>query len=426
MRIRGAKRVPLVGEDPQPPERDEPPRPAPPRQPLPAPPKEVPRGKRARKPKPGTGRATVRYVEENADPDSVIAKPHRRYVASELPANLKPQQRGGMHFLSSTNSFGLSSRAEEYYPELFRPISGQYWKPLSELEQLELIARQAAVQELVGYRDDAELLIAETAADAAYAEAQGRRNSIMRRRRSKKRGYEKKKEEEEWRRVAPLTRRYIEPQLRYRDSSAIVKTGPLDTPVLVTGLPRDDKQPDGLPQYQPPPKLLKPVKTRRQRRMEQRDTFDYTEADFTKPQLPQFATLGAPVVRVQSWKNKFGLTPRAITAYPEAYRDVSSVYWRQLSREQRDQIMQVQAVAMEKVGFERGTTKRFIEDFEPGAEDVYAALVHEMTREQPLGHKIAATIAGTIMSLIVTAIVLGIIALMGIAIWDWLLSFAGW
>jgi len=421
MRIRGAKRVPLVGEGPVESDSEQRRVLSPPPPPLPPPPAEVPRGKRKRKQLPGTARAMVRYVEEYAS--EVIPKPHRQQMMNDLPTNLKPQQRGGMHFLSSTNAFGLSSRAEEYYPELFRPISGQYWKPLTELEQLELISRQAAMMEIAGYRDDAELLIAETAADAAYAEAQGRRNSIMRRRRSKKQGYEAKKEEEEWRRRAPLIRRFIEPQIRYRDSSAIVRTGPLETPVLVTGLPKPDQQPDGLPQYQPPPARLKPVKRRRRR--DEPDTFDYNEADFTKPQLPTFATLGAPTIRVQSWKNTFGLTPRAVTAYPEAYRDISSVYWRQLSREQRDQIMQVQAVAMEKVGFERGTSKRFIQDFEPGAEDVYAVLVREMTREPGLGHKVAATFFSTILSLIVLAIVVGIIALFVIAIWNWLLDFSG-
>jgi hypothetical protein len=349
-----------------------------------------------------------------------------------LEANVKPWQRGGLHFLNSTNSFGLSSRSELNYPELYQPIDVHFWRPLTLQEQLEIIERQAAVLERVGYRDDAELKIAHSAADEAYNEATGRRNAVLRKRFRKgkrKQSYLEKKAEEEWKRTAPLTRRMVEPERRYAGGTGIVRSGALDTPIVVSGLPTVKKDSSGLPQYQdPPPPPLRVVKRRKKNASSQDDSdFVYSrDRDLPRYELPTFETRGAPKIRVQpSYQNKFGLTPREITAYPEAYRDVSAVYWRQLSQDQREQIMQVQAVAMEKVGFERGTSKHFIEDFEPAPEAVYAALVREMARPPSVIEKIAASIASLLMTLVGIAIVVGIIAAIAIFIWDWLVSFAG-
>jgi hypothetical protein len=60
-----------------------------------------------------------------------------------------------------------------------------------------------------------------------------------------------------------------------------------------------------------------------------------------------------------------GLSSRSELLYPEAYKPVSREFWEGLSPTQQNEVMRLQAVAQEKVGFERGTQKYFIEDFDP-------------------------------------------------------------
>lgn len=81
--------------------------------------------------------------------------------------------------------------------------------------------------------------------------------------------------------------------------------------------------------------------------------------------------------RRQQTETPYGLPSRSEMMFPEAYQPVSSEFWEGLSQSQRNEVIHLQAVAQEKVGFERGTPKYFIEDFDPDqrAEDPEVRLV---------------------------------------------------
>lgn len=262
----------------------------------------------------------------------------------------QPRHRSGMEYLSSTNIFGLTSRCEQFYPELFQPISRLYWLRMSAAQQDELIRRQAEIVEKLGYREDGTMHIPTTQADLAYDAAVARRHMAIRRRR-KKRGYEGKKQEEEERRKAPLVRRYIHRDARF-GITPIMTVGALETPVVISGLLRKA-----------------PGRTR----------IDFDEPDYeqeswtSKPaELPVTETRHSPDVEIKQYNNMFGLRSRPVASYPEAYAKVSQAFWRAMTPEHRRSVMAVQASAMEKVGFEQGTTKYFIRDFDPMQQNIYS------------------------------------------------------
>ena len=66
----------------------------------------------------------------------------------------------------------------------------------------------------------------------------------------------------------------------------------------------------------------------------------------------------------------YQLASRSEQFYPEAYRPLNEEFWRGVNPEQADALVKLQAIAMEKVGFEKGTPKFFIDD-DPGS--AYAA-----------------------------------------------------
>lgn len=66
-------------------------------------------------------------------------------------------------------------------------------------------------------------------------------------------------------------------------------------------------------------------------------------------------------------KSSFQLRHRSQRDFPQAYEPVSTVFWEGLSKQQVDAVMRLQATAMEKAGFEKGTPKFFIEDFDPNS-----------------------------------------------------------
>ena len=66
----------------------------------------------------------------------------------------------------------------------------------------------------------------------------------------------------------------------------------------------------------------------------------------------------------------YQLKSRSEGLYPELYQPVNKEFWRGINTEQADALMHLQAIAMEKVGFEKGTPKFFIDD-DPGSQ--YAA-----------------------------------------------------
>ncbi len=66
----------------------------------------------------------------------------------------------------------------------------------------------------------------------------------------------------------------------------------------------------------------------------------------------------------------YQLASRSEQFYPEAYQPVNEEFWHGIQPEQADAVMKLQAIAMEKVGFEKGAPKFFIED---DAGSAYAA-----------------------------------------------------
>jgi hypothetical protein len=84
--------------------------------------------------------------------------------------------------------------------------------------------------------------------------------------------------------------------------------------------------------------------------------------------LPPRGSRRSPGKRVQlESRNVHGLRSKSELLYPEAYAPVDARFWEGLTEEQQHQLMRLQAIAQEKVGFERHTKKYFIEDFDPQA-----------------------------------------------------------
>lgn len=280
--------------------------------------------------------------------------PMLRGDAERSVSHWKQAERGStLVNLSSTNIWGLTSRSESMFPEAFKPVDTKFWVPMSQEERSILVAAQAAANAKATF-DDESMALASTAADEQYMEAQGRRNQSMRRRK-KPRNYDERQKDEQLQKELPLARKYTGPaEAFYRDSSAIVKTGPLDTPILAQGLPVFGKA-----GTEPQPKVLKAKRGRRRRVAPQQQQTQGAEVG-----LPTFSLLAAPKARLirQESNNPHGLKSRSEMMYPEAYADISTIFWRNLSDEERGQIMTVQARAMEKVGYESGTTKYFTEE----------------------------------------------------------------
>ena len=282
----------------------------------------------------------------------------------ELEKGKRPERRGGMAFLNSTNIFGLTSRSESLYPEAYRPIMTEHWEPASDKEYYDIIRRQASINKVVSFRDNPDDPFNLGTTDQAYEEAVGRRHQVMRRKR-KPRNYEERKRLEEEERKAPLSRRYMARDSNL-ENTAFVSTGPLDPKVLVPGFSAALRDSRESPKVNPPRRNRRALPPQKQE----------DEAPKPVPKLPEFLT-GGPKSKVQGHRNSFGLVSRSITAYPEAYRDVPQVFWHGLTREQRQDINRVQAAAMEKVGFEPKTQKRFIDDFDPHSENRYGLTASE-------------------------------------------------
>jgi hypothetical protein len=61
----------------------------------------------------------------------------------------------------------------------------------------------------------------------------------------------------------------------------------------------------------------------------------------------------------------YHLRSRSEQDYPEAYLPVSREMWAELTPAQQEKALRLQAIAMEKVGFEKGAPKFFIDDLDP-------------------------------------------------------------
>lgn len=273
--------------------------------------------------------------------------------------------------MSSTNIYGLTSRSERYFPEAFRPIQDKYWREIPDEERHKFLSVQVSAMMKLNFRSFFDKEKKTTAADKSYDEASSRRSQAIRRRLKRKpRNYQERKQLEEIKRKQPLARRYIERTMGQFEQSAFVKSSPLEMAVLVQGVVKRMNQ-----RPEPKPKRLKL----------KRPSYARREPQKGEATLPQMDTKGYQEVGINRWNNSFGLQSTAVSKYPEAYREVSSVFWRQLSVQQQKQVTLVQAQAMEKVGFEQGTEKQFIQDFDPGEENRYGLDPGQATREQEVG-----------------------------------------
>lgn len=371
MRIAGAKKVPLIGEPGSgdyEPQHEEP-----------EPPK-----KRSRPAEP-----PPRGMRGQAQPAERPAGQGEQYPLRQSG------KRSGMQHLSSTNIFGLSSRSEFFYPELFRPVSRVYWLRTTDEERDKLMERQAEIMKVVGYRETPTMHIPSTEADQAYDSALSRRHMAMRRRRRKPRTYEERKKFEEEQRKAPLVRRYIARDSRL-SVSPIMTVSALETPVVITGLLR--KAPAGYSAA-----------------LGDMDT-SADEKEREPPKLPVIDTKTAPSVAIKVLRNKFGLVPRAVSSYPEAYAKVSQAFWRNTTSEHREAVMRVQATAMEKVGFEQGISKFFISDFDPMQQNIYCSNRPQAKKQTKAGP--TSLFAGVL--LILVGLITGMPVILGSAPYGWL------
>lgn len=86
-----------------------------------------------------------------------------------------------------------------------------------------------------------------------------------------------------------------------------------------------------------------------------------------------------------SWP-QYQLRSSSETAYPTLFAPAGSGFWQGLSEEQQLEVTRMQAAAMERVGYEKGTKKYFI-DAEEDVSDLYIVLgqdkpvAEEKTRE---------------------------------------------
>jgi hypothetical protein len=104
-------------------------------------------------------------------------------------------------------------------------------------------------------------------------------------------------------------------------------------------------------------------------------------------------------------KPQYQLLSKAELLYPEAFEPVSADFWHGVSQHQRDQLIRLQAIAMEKVGFEKDAPKFFIDDGAASATDRFGRSVPAeppRTTSAPL-----ATAAGIVLGVAVMAILLG-------------------
>lgn len=252
--------------------------------------------------------------------------------------------------VDTTNIFGLTSKSASLYPEAYKPVDDKFWQEMSEAERARIQEIQASAAERLSFDPDKRFSEFAAPADEAYQIAQGRRHQAMKRRAP--RNYEERQKEQALKRKDPLARRYTGTAEVERGKSAIVRPGPLDTPVLVPGASSPDwkKPAPPLSGKMPRPKRGK-LKPEAEKEPE-REVFE----------LPTFDPKSAPAVSLKGPSNQFGLSSRSEQYYPEAFQSVSKVYWKGLTDDQRRQISGVQAGAMEKVGYEQGAQPMFIED----------------------------------------------------------------
>jgi len=100
-----------------------------------------------------------------------------------------------------------------------------------------------------------------------------------------------------------------------------------------------------------------------------------------KPPTPDYGRPSSPVPKLSGKiaqmesGNIYGLKSASELNYPQAYAPIPREMWSALTEEQQALALRLQAIAQEKVGFEKGTPKFFIEDFDPDNPNAPAASI---------------------------------------------------
>jgi hypothetical protein len=122
-------------------------------------------------------------------------------------------------------------------------------------------------------------------------------------------------------------------------------------------------------------------------------------------------------------RNVHGLRSKSEELYPQAYFPVDTAFWAGLSDQQQAEVMRLQAVAQEKVGYERGSPKYFMQDFDTRAVDKKTSGQRLVEIETP-----RLLLAGAMLGVAVTltaGFALGVVAGSGVAVVAVMLVLAG-
>jgi hypothetical protein len=325
---------------------------------------------------------------------------------------------GGMAGVAGElNRYGLQSKAQELYPQAFRPVDTEYWRALGADEQQELMRLQAAAQERVGFeRNTQKFFISDVQAGGmpgpgetpSAAEALSDADVDYQ---LKRKYYQQRRVELE--EIKQGKRKRTNQYTQSRDEGNVpvlalptVIQGIKSTPALSAMLPDVDlpQIADSIPgaavnSSMPLPEgssAKRGAKAQPGMGMEVEGGTFYAPAEpatpaadrrkggasYTGPERRSGSDLRRPTpdyghtAEVKTHKlsgkaapmdasNTYGLKSRSEMNFPQAYAPVSREMWAEMSEEQKAQALRLQAIAQEKVGFEKSAPKFFIEDFDP-------------------------------------------------------------
>jgi hypothetical protein len=328
------------------------------------------------------------------------------------------QAQGGMAGVAGEpNRYGLPSKAQELYPQAFRPVDTEFWRTLSAEQQQEQMRLQAAAQERVGFeRNTPKFFIGDVQPSGmpGPGEAPGPAEALSEADEDyqlKRKHYQRRKIELE--EIKQGKRKRVNQFTQSRDEGNVpvlalptVIQGIKATPALNAMLPDVDlpqiadsipgaavnssmplpqgssakrganAQPGAGPEveggtFYAPAEPAQPAADRRvggtsysgpERRKGgdlRRPTPDYGHTAEVKTH--KLSGKAAPMAS----SNTYGLKSRSEMSFPQAYAPVSREMWAEMSEEQKAHALRLQAIAQEKVGFEKSAPKFFIDDFDP-------------------------------------------------------------
>jgi len=314
---------------------------------------------------------------------------------------------------AAPNRYGLASRSQSLYPQAYQPMDTQWWQGLTEEQRAEAMRLQATAQERVGFERDApKFFIGDVQVEGmlgpgekpppAALEAQADADYELKRKAAERR----KRELEE---VAQGKRKRVNRFTAQQDESNCYVLGLPSVvaaagPAIIAGAAVSS---DMLPEVAHPMQSIHHAPNEpggdsgyiassgegligsagnvapaqagsgADRRVNQ-TPYSGPERRSAAGALarpgPDYGhqqaggagkqKLAGKVAQIDSG-NVYGLASKSELNFPTAYAPVSREMWAELSAEQQAEIMRTQAMAQEKVGYEKHTTKYFIEDFDP-------------------------------------------------------------